>query len=206
MFRKLFSPDSGLMITLSQITDCIFLSLFWILGSVPVVTAGAASAALYDSVFRACRRGDKHAWGRFWKTYRENLAPGLVPTVLFLAALGALCRGMIGLWNGAVLAELSWAVFSAGALGAVAALGILSVLFPMLSRFQNTLGQLLKNTLLLALANLPRTLALGLVNALAAWLCLRWIFPLFFLPALACLVGTLFLEPMFRPYMPRETE
>ena len=35
MFRRLFDPQSGLMITMTQITDCIFLSLFWLLGCVP---------------------------------------------------------------------------------------------------------------------------------------------------------------------------
>ena len=55
MFRNFFRPDSALMITLSQITDCIFLSLFWIMGCVPVVTAGASFAALYDATYRGLR-------------------------------------------------------------------------------------------------------------------------------------------------------
>ena len=50
MLRNLLRPDSGLMIAMTQITDCIFLSLFWILGCVPVVTVGTACAALYDAV------------------------------------------------------------------------------------------------------------------------------------------------------------
>ena len=62
----------------------------------------------------------------------------------------------------------------------------------------------LKNTLLLSLANLPRTLVLGLVNGVSIFLCVRYIFPLFFLPALAALISTVLLEPMFRPYMPEE--
>ena len=92
-------------------------------------------------------------------------------------------------------------LFSAGALVGVLVLGILSVLFPMLSRFDNPLGALLKNTVFLALANLPRTLALGMLNAAAVFLCAQYVFPVFFLPALAALLGTLFLEPMFRPYL-----
>ena len=49
MFRNLLRPDSPLMITMNQITDCIFLSLFWLVGCIPVVTAGASFAALYES-------------------------------------------------------------------------------------------------------------------------------------------------------------
>ena len=46
MFRNLLKPDSGLMITLTQLTDTIFLSLFWILGCIPVITIGTSCAAL----------------------------------------------------------------------------------------------------------------------------------------------------------------
>ena len=63
---------------------------------------------------------------------------------------------------------------------------------------------MLKNTALLGAAHLPRTLALGMVNAVAVFLCIRFVFPVFFLPALAALIGSLFIEPMFKPYMPQE--
>ena len=40
MLRNLLRPDSGLMITMTQLTDTIFLSLFWILGCLPGLPAG----------------------------------------------------------------------------------------------------------------------------------------------------------------------
>lgn len=204
MFRNLLRPDSPLMITLTQITDVIFLSLFWILGCFPVVTAGASFAALYDSVYRSFRRGDKHPWQRFFHTFRGSWKAGLLPTVVFLLLTGGLVKGVIALWNGAVYGIVSWGVFAGVAFLAVTALGILSVLFPMLSRFENSFGGLLKNTLLLALTNLPRTVALGILNAGAALLCARYVYPLFFLPALGALISTVLVEPMFRPYLPEE--
>ena len=204
MFRKLFDPDSGLMITFTQITDCVFLSLFWFLGCFPLFTAGASCAALYDSVHHCFRKGGRKPWARFFSTFLRDLKASLIPNLLFLAALWFGGKGMIGLWNSAVAGALSWGVFAGVAFLAVTVLGILSVLFPLLSRFDNPLPVLLKNTLLLALVNMPRTLALGLLNLLSAWLCLRWIFPLFFLPALSSLISTLLLEPMFKPYMNEE--
>ncbi|MGM9660533.1 MAG: DUF624 domain-containing protein [Faecousia sp.] len=206
MFRNLFRPDSGLMLTMAQITDCIFLSLFWILGCIPVVTIGASCAALYDAVYRGFRRGDKHPWQRFWQVFRENWKAGLVPTLLFLVLLFLLAKGMILAWNAAALGSASWMLFSGTAFLVVTAMGILSLAFPVLSRFENTLTGLLKNTLLLALANLPRTILLGIVNTAATFLCARYVFPLFFLPALAALISTLAVEPMFKPYLPQETQ
>lgn len=204
MFQKLFNPDNALMITMSQITDCIFLSLFWMAGCFPVVTAGASFAALYDASFRAYRKGDKHSWQRFWKTYLRNLKSGILPTLVFLAVFAGGSWGFVQLWNAAVYETVSWGVFSGCAFAGVFCLGVLSVLFPMLSRFENSFGGLLKNTVLLALVNLPRTIVLGGVNAVTIFLCARFIFPLFFLPALAALIGSLLIEPMFKPYMNEE--
>ena len=56
MFRNLLKPDSPLMITMSRITDYIFLSCFWLLCCIPVVTIGTSTAALYDASYRAFRK------------------------------------------------------------------------------------------------------------------------------------------------------
>lgn len=204
MLRSLFDPDSGLMITLAQVTDCIFLSFFFILGCIPVVTTGASFAALYDATFRGFRRGEKRSWQRFWRVFAANWLGGIVPGLLIGIFLFAIGSGVVMLWNGAVGGSVSWVLFSAGALGGVLAVGIASVVLPMLSRFENSLLGLLKNSFVLSLANAPRTLALGAVNTLAVFLCVRFVFPLFFLPALAALIGSLFIEPMFKPYLPPE--
>lgn len=206
MFRNLIKPGSPLMVVMTQVTDCIFLSLFFLIGCVPVVTVGASFAALYDSVYRGFRDGEKNSWQRFLHTFRQNWKAGIVPGVIFLAACAGLGKGMIGIWNAAVYGDVSWAVFSGLALVAVVLVGVLSVLFPILSRFENSLGALLKNTVLLSLSNLPRTLLLGMLNTATVLLSLRYIYPLFFAPALAALIGSFLLEPMFRPYLPEETE
>ena len=201
MFRKFLNPDNALMITMTQITDCIFLSLFWLLGCIPVVTMGASFAALYDATYRGFRKGEKHSWGRFLEVYRENWKASILPTIVFLAAAFGLTKVLIGFWNAAVAGSLSWMVFSGVAFVGILLAGSLSILFPMLSRFENPFGVLLKNTVFLAMANLPRTLALGFLNAMTVMLCAVFVVPLFFLPSLAALIGSLLIEPMFKPYM-----
>ncbi len=201
MFRNLMNPDNGLMVTMSQITDCILLSLLWLLGCFPLFTVGAASAALYDSVRHCLRGSERNPVSRFLKSFRRDFKASLLPTVLYLTALWFGGKAMIAVWNGAVYGTHSWVLFAAAAFIAVTVLGVLSVLFPLLSRFENPLGALLRNTVLLALANMPRTIALGVLNALSAWLCIRFIYPLFFLPALSALISTTLLEPMFKPYL-----
>ena len=202
MFRKFLNPDNALMITMTQITDCIFLSLFWLIGCIPVVTMGASFAALYDATYRGFRQGEKHSWGRFLQVYQENWKASILPTLVFLVGSSLLSKTLIALWNSAAAGNLPWMVFSGAAFVGVLVLGILSILFPVLSRFDNSFLGLLKNTVFLAMANLPRTLALGFLNAVTVMLCAVFVIPLFFLPSLAALMGSLLIEPMFKPYMP----
>jgi len=204
MFRKILNPDNALMITMTQITDCIFLSLFWLIGCIPVVTMGASFAALYDATYRGFRQGDKHCWSRFWQVYKDNWKASIAPTIVFTVGILILSKGVIRLWNSAVAGNVSWMVFSGGAFVGVLILGILSLMFPVLSRFENSFSGLQKNTFFLAMANLLRTLALGILNAATVLACAFYVFPLFFLPSLAALIGSLLIEPMFKPYMPSE--
>lgn len=204
MFRNLLRPDSPLMITVTQITDCIFLSLFWLLGCFPVITIGASMAALYDATYRTFRKGEKHSWQRFAHVYRENWKQSILPTVIFLVLMGVLVRCGILLWNNAVYGNISWGMFSGLSFVLLLPLGMGCILFPLLSRFETGTAQLFSNAFRLGFVNLPLTLALALLNGVTALLCVRFVFPLFFLPALSVLIGSLFLEPMFKPYMPKE--
>lgn len=206
MFRNLLRPDSPLMITMNNITDSIFLSLFWILGCFPVVTLGASFAALYDASYRGMRKGEKHSWQRFFHVFRTNWKAGILPTVAVLAVFSGAVFLLIKIWNAAVAQQISFMLFAAGAFLSMLILGTVSLAFPILSRFENSFLSLMKNTILLGFANLPRTLLLGILNAAAIFLCARYVFPLFFLPSLAALIGSLLIEPMFKPFMnPEET-
>lgn len=206
MRNRLFNPDNGLMITFGQITDCIFLSIFFLLGCIPVLTSGASVAALYDASFRAFRQGEKNSWKRFFHVYKGNWKAGILPTALFLPLLWLWLKGAVGLWNRVALGEMGWMLFSALGLLMVLVLGALSVIFPMLSRFENSFLGLIKNSLLLSLANLPRTLLLGIINAVSIYFILRFVVPLFFLPSLGALLGSFLIEPMFKPFLPQDAD
>ena len=204
MFRNILKPDSPLMITMTQITDSIFLSLFWLLGCFPVITIGVSTAALYDAVYHGFRKGEKHSWQRFGHAFRQNLKSGLLAGVIFLAAAAILTRIGILVWNQAVYGNLSWGVFAAIAFFLLVLLGIGSITFPLLSRFETGTMQLFSNTIRLGLANLPLTMGLAMVNAVVIFFCVRYVVPLVFLPALGALLSTLFIEPMLKPFMPSE--
>ena len=202
--KNLLNLESPLMQMLTRIGDMILLNVLFLLMCLPVVTIGASTAALYDAAFRAFRKGEKNSWQRFARVFRENWKAGIVPTVLFLTVFALTGWGMIQVWNAAATGVITMGAFSVAMAIGVTVLGILSVLFPVLSRFENSLGALLKNSVFLAMANLPGTAVLGAINAVTVFLCARLVVPLFFLPSLAALLGSFAIEPMFAPYMSDE--
>ena len=203
MLSSIFNADAPFWRGFARVMDLFGLSLCWLFCSLPLITLGASTTALYDAVYHGFRQGEKHTWQRFWGSFKANFRPSLVPALVFWPLTALLVQGMVRCWNLAVWGQLSWMLFASAMLVAVLLAGILSVLFPLLSRFENTTARLLKNTVLLAMANMPRTLVLGVLNCAAVLLCAAYVFPLFFLPALASLLSTWLLEPMFRPFLPK---
>ena len=195
--KQLFNAENGLWQLLGFVGDCLMLSLLWVLCSVPLVTLGAASAALYDAALRCFRRGERSCLARYLTVFRREWKNGILPSLLCEALLTALLL----LWRGlaAGLPLLGAAALSVPLL--VLPLGIAAWVFPMLSRFTLSTGALLSNSLRLALSQILRTLALGVLCFAGLWLTLRLaLLPVFFLPALLALGCSFPIEPVFRRY------
>ncbi len=197
---RFFNPEKGIWPFFGALADLLVLSFFWVLCSAPLVTAGAASAALYDAVVACFRKKAQGYLGRFFSTFRRELRSALLPTLLWAAVsagLVLLLRTLAQHLSGRA------AVFAAAGVTALLllTLGICCWVFPLLSRFALGFSQLNLNALRLALGHILITFAMAFGCALAAWLTLRLaLLPLFLLPALLALLFSRLLEPVFRQY------
>ena len=82
--RGIFSIDGPVMRLLIKFFDCICVSILWLLSSLPIVTMGAASVALYTAVYKYLRRDEGHLWSTFWGAFKRDLRRS---TLVWLAAL-----------------------------------------------------------------------------------------------------------------------
>lgn len=201
MFDKLMDSDNGLVITMNWITDCLFLSMLWLVLSVFVIPFGPATAALYDTAVHTFRGGEKLVYRRFFMSLKRNMKTGIpAGLIALLIALGG-----FKVWNllGAAAVDSNtgyvflWGFFVLFLL----MLGMLSFLFPLLSRFETDLARLFGNCFLLCMANLPRTVALSLLFAVAAWICTWLWWPVVFVPCLWAVCASFFAEPIFAPFL-----
>ena len=197
---KFFSRDNWLWNPFSWIADMVVLSCLWVICSVPLLTIGASTAALYDCAARCVRGTDEKIFARFFRTFRRELVQS-VPSLLLWCAVIVGGYAAISLYgNNVSVTSASVAITTALLLLLTVLVGVAAWVFPLLSRFTFGVVQLNVMAIKLALIHLPRTMALGMITVLAAFLCAQFIAPLFVLPGVLAWVWTLLLERVFRKY------
>ena len=159
-----FLPDSRFMRFLTKVCDLLLLNVLTAFLSLTVIAAGTAIISLYTAVVKMMQEEDSEPVSCFLHALRENFslsvpaAPLLFADILLLALL-----------RYALTAEtlvFSPAAFVFLAIAAAFLTALLSYLFPLLARFENTFPRHLANAWRLAAANLPVTFLLVTVNLL----------------------------------------
>ena len=179
-------PDSPVGQVLSWIYNLLLLSLLYLVFSLPVITLGISTIALYEEVYAVREGRDGILIKDFYDAFRRNIRKGF--GLLGVYALSVLLGGGI---TGALI--LLGAPVRLSALVSLAVFGGLLCWVAALSgRYEQTLGITVRNAYLIGLRNLPVTLLLALINFGApalVWLLpeqlLRWylFLLLFFIPA-----------------------
>ena len=200
--RNLFNPDAFLWRWCSRILDIMVLSICWFFCSIPLVTVGAASAALYDAAVHGIRRDEPGAYVRFFRTFRRELRTAVPAALLWGAALAVLLWA--GQQIGSAIQEPGPVLAATAVLAALLlfVLGTVSWLFPLLSRFEFSFRALNRTAIQFFMAHLPSSALLALLLPVSAWICFRFLFPIFFMPCVEALLASFPVERAFQKHMP----
>ena len=207
MFHSFFDSESPFFCLLGRVLDIVVLSVLWLICSLPIVTIGPASAALYYSCAKCLRHQEPGPYRNFFSAFRQNLKTGIGATVVFLLLAVLLSAGYQLLAAAAGVGSSVWnAVRVMYLVLLVIPVSVAACAFPLLSRFTYTVGTLLSNSLRLTFRHLPRVVAAGALTVTAVALtALFWYYGVMLLmPALCALLSTYLLEPVFRKYTTEE--
>ena len=200
--RSLFNPESWLWKPLGVLGDLVMLSLLWTVFSVPILTFGSASAALYDTAVHSIRRREDTVVARFLSTFKRELKQGIFSTVIVLGVSVLLFFAPLLVFTG----QTDWPYLIAlWVLLAFFLLCFLCWLWPVLSRFSMGFRALHVNALRLSFGYILRSAAMAVVWGLTLYAGLRFIAPLFVCPALASLLSSTLIEPVFGRYEEQST-
>ena len=177
---KIFNLDSPFFRFMERVADFFILNILTILCSIPVLTVGAALTAHHKAMQNLVMDFEQPILKSYFQAFAGNFKQA---TVLWLATAFTVALIAADVFLIYVYLEgLALVLYVLLAVVGVLALGTACYAFAMIARYENTLKEHLRNSFILALGNLPRTLLMLL---------------LWFLPLLLALISlSLFLDTL----------
>ena len=151
--RKFFSTDSFAIKALSWFCDWMFLNLLFFIFSIPIFTMGASATAVYAVIFKKLRGEDPPIFKTFVKEFKSDFKKATQFFVPFILVLGFLVFDVYATHN-FLSEELSFLQYPAAILAFLILCGSVFV-FPQIAVFDSPLKAVIKNSVLLAISNIP---------------------------------------------------
>ena len=180
---KFFSYESKFSQLLLKLCNACMLNVLWFVCSLPIVTMGAATTALYYACLKLVRDEDSHVAAQFFRSFRQNFRQA---TQIWLILLG--CGLFLGL-DGYILYHLR--LTSGGTMGVIWTLALAVVIaaavvlvivlehvFPLLASVENTIRAMLKNAFLIGTHYLFATILVFAVHFAMFFVVVAWFTPL----------------------------
>ncbi len=160
---SIFGADSSFLQLLNRIADLLFLNLIFIVCCIPIFTIGASWTALNYVLLKMARNEEGYVIRGFFKSFKENFGQAT------LIWLGLLVFGLLCAWGLWLLFGMGDAVpvigYAVALVACTVLLMIIVYIFPLLARYQNTTGGILKNAFLLMCLHVPQSLLLVVLLA-----------------------------------------
>ena len=133
---NLFSLNSPFARGINKLVMMLYVGILWFLCSLPILTMGAATAALYEVLLQAVKDQEGYIARRFFQAFRGNLKQGLqlgIPLLLaqFVFAFNLFYYGVLG-GEGFRIQTAVFAVLS------LLTLTAFSFVFAVMAKFENS--------------------------------------------------------------------
>ncbi len=199
---RFFSSDNPVFGALDQLVDLAWVSILWLIFSLPVVTAGASTTALYYTVTKVIRHHRGYIWREFWGSFKSNFKQSTIIWILYVILMIIFCIDIkvMGTIGGTVANTLQYTFL----IGMVMVTAILFYALAYTARFIQDVKHILFNSGLMALRHLPKTLLLLIVAALAVLSIYLMGIAFILAPAIAAILDSVILESIFVNYMSEE--
>lgn len=147
---KFFSPDSKFAQVMTFFGEMMLLNFCWIIASLPLVTIGAANAAIYTVLGRRLRGEGSGTILPFFKAWLSNLKMGTlfwIPQIFVTVSLSMILFLPLPVFLKVIAVILLILVTL-----------VFSVIYPQIARFRNRWFAYLRNALILLVLKLKKVL------------------------------------------------
>lgn len=209
---NLFNMDNAFFRALGKLADLMILNILFIIFSLPIVTIGASWTAMYYVTLKLAENEEGYIIRSFWKSFKQNFKQATVIWLIMLLIGIILVLDLLIMRNASGTVTDVFRIIITATM--IVYFIVLTYVFPVLARFYNSIRGTVKNAFIIAVANLPRTIAIAAVsigavlvtflNTYTIWYgLLVWILAGF---ALVAYANSYFFKKIFSKYMPQETE
>ncbi len=150
---------------LGKIADLIIINLLVLVCSIPIITIGASWTAMYYVTVKMVKNEESYVTRDFFKSFKQNFRQATVIWLINLIVLLVLGADALIIRNG-LMKNLPQAFIVAMGIFAFFIVAIMVFVYPLLSHFDNTIRNTIKNAFLLCIGNFPYTLMFIIVIAL----------------------------------------
>lgn len=159
---RLFNMDNPIFVALGRLADLMILNLIFIVTCIPVVTIGASCTAMSYVTLKFVKHEENYIVKSYFKSFKENFKQATIIWLICLAIIIVVgsdflilsSMGGLGGWMKIALAAVSIFMFMTYV-----------YIFPVLSRFVNTIVGTIKNSFIMAVVHFfPTTILLVVID------------------------------------------
>ena len=202
--RKLFDLENPVFQLIARLLDLTVLGLVCMVCCLPVVTIGPAVTALFKSVYDLTLERGSGVFSLYFRAFRDNFRQAVTAWLLALLGFASLFCDWFLLklyFEGTGYTVLAWIVLAL----ALLLESVLCYLFPLISRYDNTLQEHVRNAGILAVRYFPKTLLMVLIQMLPLLMATYMpyvllstlLFWLLFCPGFSAQANVFLLRPVF---------
>ncbi len=161
--NRLFNPDNFILQFITKIVYSAYLNILWFICCIPVFTIGASTTALFYVTLKISKNEEGNITKAFFHSFRENFKQG---TIIWLILLGlGILLGIDGyVFYHMRFENVFWTIGTALFFVALIIYAIiLMYIFPLLSRFDNTIKAMFKNALIIGIRFLICTILMFII-------------------------------------------
>lgn len=199
-----FNWDNKFFQALGKLVDCMALSALWLVCSLPIVTFGASTSALYYAIHKSVRGNRGYMTKNFFHAFTKGFKQSTLSWLILLVVQIVLGMDAYITFQTLKTGNKMGVFFYFFLIMIVFSIIWACYLFPYAARFEDGVKATMKNALLMMIIHLPWSLLILVLFAVAA--IAVYVFPvlIFLMPALLFLTYDGILERIFRKYMSEE--
>lgn len=153
---KIFGLESPFMNFLNRVADLIWLNILTMICCIPIITIGASLTAMNYVLLKMAKNEEGYITKAFFKSFKQNFGQATLILLIQLVVYGILA-GDLFIFRYAEMDFPGWVQIAVIAVGILVTFATI-YLYPLLARYENTIKATYKNSFLMGVLSLPRTL------------------------------------------------